>query len=69
MAALAMAAARAGSSLDYALEAQARLGSEVWSQVIRIENKMPNDRFSKVVHALVFELADVLWFYNEARGT
>jgi hypothetical protein len=51
------------------LEAQTRLGTEVWSQVIRIENKTPAKGFPKVVHALVFELADILWFYDVAHGT
>jgi hypothetical protein len=66
---LSVVTTRAASSLDSALEAQARLGTEVWSQVIRIENKTPAKGYPKVVHALVFELADILWFYDGAHGT
>lgn len=66
---LSVVSTQASSSLDYAMEAQARLGSEVWSQVIRIENKAPAKGYPKVVHALVFELADILWFYDAAHGT
>ena len=62
-------ALRADSLLLHAREAQARLGTEVWSQVIRIENQTPGQGYPKVVHALVFELAGVLWFYDAAHGT
>lgn len=62
-------ALRADALLLHAREAQARLGAEVWSRVIRIENQTPVQGYPKVVHALVFELAGVLWFYDAAHGT
>jgi len=62
-------ALRADALLLHAREAQARLGAEVWSQVIRVENQTPGQGYPKVMHALVFELAGVLWFYDAAHGT
>ena len=51
-----------GSGLASARQAQVLLGSEVWSQVIRIENTGSTVRHPRVVHALVFELAGILWY-------
>ena len=56
-------------SLATARRAQALLGPEVWSQVIRVENDARLSRYPRVLHALVFELAGVLWFYTETDGT
>ena len=66
---LSATALRADSSLDHAREAQALLGPDVWSEVIRIENDSPSARYTRVVYALVFELADILWFYTDSEGT
>jgi hypothetical protein len=66
---LAATLGRAASSLEHARHAQALLGSDVWSQVIRIENESRGDRYPRTVHALVFELAGILWFYTDADGT
>lgn len=59
----------ADRSLAHVRNAQALLGPEVWSQVIRIENKKPSARHHRIVHALVFELAQILWLYEPSEGT
>jgi hypothetical protein len=61
--------AATSSSLESARRAQALLGADVWSQVIRVENDMKSKRYPRVTHALVFELADILWFYTDSEGT
>ncbi len=62
-------AVRGDDTLNHALQAQALLSSDVWSQVIRIENSHRAGRYPRVMHALVFELADILWFYSAVDGT
>jgi hypothetical protein len=59
----------ADQSLARAYQAQALLGPEVWSRVIRVENEAPSKRYPAIFHALVFELADILWFYTASEGT
>ncbi len=59
----------ADSSLTYARRAQAELGPELWSQVIQIDSTSTAGRYPASFHALVFELADVLWFYTDSAGT
>jgi hypothetical protein len=59
----------ADHSLAHARQAQAMLGPEVWSQVIRIENAARRGPYPQTLHALVFELEGVLWFYTDADGT
>ncbi|HUR58333.1 MAG TPA: hypothetical protein VM029_11525 [Opitutaceae bacterium] len=66
---LAATSGRAASSLEHARRAQALLGSDVWSQVLRIENASRGGRYPHTVHALVFELAGLLWFYTDSNGT
>ena len=61
-------AVRADESLLHARRAQALLGRDVWSRVVRIENRAP-DIYPRTVHALVFEFAGRLWFYCSANGT
>ena len=56
-------------SLETARRAQALLGPGVWSQVIRVENDAHPSRYTRELHALVFELAGVLWFYTDTDGT
>jgi hypothetical protein len=63
------AALRADDSLAHARHAQALLGPDVWSQVIHIENDARSDRYPRTLHALVFQLAGVLWFYADTDGT
>jgi hypothetical protein len=60
---------RADVSLDAARRAQVLLGSDVWSEVIRVENRARPSRYPREFHALVFELAGVLWFYTSTDGT
>ncbi len=60
---------RAEPSLDQVRTAQALLGPEIWSRVIRVENRTRAGRYPRTLHALVFELANVLWFYTPADGT
>jgi hypothetical protein len=66
---LLVVAARGSESLQDARRAQALLGAEVWSQVIRVENTGWSRRYPRRVEALVFELAGILWFYTDADGT
>lgn len=61
--------ARADASLASARLAQRLLGGETWSQVIRVENEGRSRRYPRIVHALVFELAGILWFYTATDGT
>lgn len=65
----ATSALHADGSLAHARCAQARLGPDVWSQVIRIENEARWNRYPRTLHALVFELMGVLWFYTDTDGT
>ncbi|HEX2855781.1 MAG TPA: hypothetical protein VHO24_21270 [Opitutaceae bacterium] len=62
-------ALRAADSLEHARQAQELLGPGVWSQVIRIENKNAASAYPKQLHALVFEIAGILWIYTPADGT
>jgi hypothetical protein len=65
----AVAAAGEPSSLENARRAQALLGADVWSQVISVENTGSTARYPRTVHALVFELIGILWFYTDVDGT
>lgn len=57
------------ADLTNARRAQAVLGADVWSQVIRIENAGNTKKYARTVHALVFEVAGILWFYHDGEGT
>ena len=57
------------TSLENARRAQTLLGADVWSQVIRVENSGSTARYPRTVHALVFELVGILWFYTDVDGT
>lgn len=59
----------AASSLGNARRAQALLGPEIWSCVVRVENTAARSAYPAVVHALVFEEAGLLWFYTDFDGT
>ncbi len=67
--ACATAGAGADDSLVHARRAQALLGAEVWSQVLHIENRARASAYPRTLHALVFELAGILWFYSDGDGT
>jgi len=56
-------------SLANARRAQALLGHDVWSRLIRIENTGDTTTYPRTVHALVFELVGILWFYTDVNGT
>lgn len=60
---------RADPSLDHARKAQALLGPDVWSRVIRVENSSKRSLYPAKFHALVFEFNDRLWFYTDTDGT
>lgn len=62
-------ALRADEALAHARRAQAALGPETWTRVIRVENAARFSRYPRVVYAVVFELADILWFYTDTDGT
>jgi len=55
--------------LENAWRAQALLGAEVWSRVIRVENTGRRSAYPETVYALVFEEGGVLWFYTDTDGT
>ena len=59
----------ADDSLTHARQAQALLGPDVWSQVISVENTAPRSPYPRTLHALVFELEGMLWFYTDTDGT
>ena len=59
---------RAGM-LDSAWRARELLGPGGWAQVLRIEKDRPWFARPAVVHALVFELEDRLWYYADNLGT
>ncbi len=60
---------RADRTLDHARAAQRSLGPEIWSQVIRVDNEGSFSRYPRRFHALVFEVANLLWFYTSIDGT
>lgn len=60
---------RADLSLDQARKAQSLLGPDTWSRIVRVENDARPSRYPRRLHALVFELAGILWFYTPADGT
>jgi hypothetical protein len=60
---------RAQIPLENAWRAQALLGPEVWSRVITVRNESADSRYPGTVHALVFEVAGILWFYTDTDGT
>ncbi len=66
---LVVVALRADDALRDARRAQALLGPEIWSRVLRIDNDSWASPYPRVVHALVFEFSGVLWFYTAAEGT
>jgi hypothetical protein len=61
--------ARPDEALHHAQAAQAALGPGVWSRLIRIENENRTGSYPRIVHAVVFELAGLLWFYTDTDGT
>lgn len=59
----------ASTALDHARRAQAMLGGEVWSRVVRVENSSVWTAYPCTVYALVFELGGILWIYTAMDGT
>ncbi|HWA86853.1 MAG TPA: hypothetical protein VG710_11565 [Opitutus sp.] len=57
------------ASIENACRAQAMLGPGTWSRLIRIENRAERSVYPREVFALVFEFADILWFYTDTDGT
>ena len=62
-------ALRAEPALEQARRAQALLGLDVWSRILKIENSGRESRYPRILHALVFEVAGILWFYTAMDGT
>lgn len=60
---------RADLSLNQVRRAQSLLGTDIWSQIVRVENDARPSRYPRRLHALVFELAGILWFYTPTDGT
>lgn len=59
----------AATPLESARRAQALLGPETWSRVIRVENTAAHSPYPATVYALAFEEAGLLWFYTATDGT
>lgn len=59
----------AATPLEHARRAQALLGPETWSRVLRIENTAGGGAYPATVFALVFESGGILWFYTDTDGT
>ncbi|HEY1110680.1 MAG TPA: hypothetical protein VGE76_18660, partial [Opitutaceae bacterium] len=57
------------SSLSHVRHAQMLLGPATWSRVIHIANSTRDGRYPRELHALVFEVAGLLWFYTPGEGT
>ena len=57
------------SSLDNARRAQALLGPQIWSCLVRVQNTAGHSPYPATVYALVFEEAGLLWFYTDTDGT
>jgi len=68
---LSAGALRAGADrgLDDARRAQALLGPDRWSQIVRVENTNRRGAYPRVVYGVVFELVGILWFYTDTDGT
>jgi hypothetical protein len=58
-----------GDPLDNVRRAEAMLGPGIWTRGIRIENATAHGRYPETVHALIFELSGILWFYSDTDGT
>lgn len=69
VAALVTRAATAPESLDAVRGARARLGGDVWSRVLEIENAADAGVYPKITYALAFEFNGMLWFYAPYDGT
>jgi hypothetical protein len=57
------------TSLPSVRHAQHLLEAHVWTQVVRIDNASAASAYPRVVHALIFQLDSVLWFYTPRDGT
>ncbi len=57
------------SSLQNAYRAQHLLGPNIWTRVIRVRNAAPSSRYPAEVDAVIFQVADILWFYSDRDGT
>jgi hypothetical protein len=64
----------ATDGLGDAIGARSMLGASTWARLVRIENSNPRGpwrrgAYPRVVHAVVFELSGILWFYTSTDGT
>jgi hypothetical protein len=57
------------ASLSSARQAQSILGPDVWSRVIKIENRRQLSVYPTTTYGLVFEFNAMLWFYTRHNGT
>lgn len=64
-----IASPASNNSFESARRAQAMLGAETWSRLIKIENRAARSAYPRKVFALVFEFAGILWFYTDSDGT
>lgn len=63
------ALAHGALSLDHARRAREMLGEETWSRIVAVENTRKESVYPTSLHALVFELGGILWFYTDVDGT
>ncbi len=66
---LLLVVAQANDALLHARRAQALLGPDVWSRLVRVENRARPGAYPRTVYALVFEFMGRLWFYADVNGT
>ncbi|HEY1793505.1 MAG TPA: hypothetical protein VGG34_11355 [Opitutaceae bacterium] len=66
---VALATALRADPLGNARRAEEMLGPGVWTRLIRVTNTNPGRPYPARVHALVFELSGILWFYTDTDGT
>ncbi len=45
------------------------IGEETWSRIVEVENTNADSVYPSSLHALVFELGGILWFYTDTDGT
>ncbi len=45
------------------------IGEETWSRIVEVENTNAESVYPSSLHALVFELGGILWFYTDTDGT
>lgn len=56
-------------ALDHARHARNLIGSDIWSRVLKIENRSRHPVYPETTYALAFEFNGILWLYTSYDGT